>query len=66
MMKKPDFLHIDDTNSSKLKVIENVGVDVVINVCARSSCRALKLAVSKFRKAQSCFNNWTLVLQRAL
>ena len=21
-MKKPDFLHIDDTNSSKLKVIE--------------------------------------------
>ena len=41
MMKKPDFLHVD-TNSLKLNIL----VSLVINGCAHSGCRILKLAVS--------------------
>ena len=44
-MKKPDFLYVG-TNSLKLSLWKNTGMDLVINACVHSSCRNLKLAAS--------------------
>ena len=44
-MKKSDFLHVD-ANSLKLKVDWKNWVDLVINGCAHSGHRTLKLAAS--------------------